>query len=389
MHYNRLIAWLFAIAAFYSCRQPAPPLDVDAQMKIALQRYEKMLAAHPDTALIPHSINKDGSLRDMPSDWWTSGFFGGTLWQLYAYSQDEKWKNAAQRWTLAVEKEQYNTTTHDLGFMIYCPFGNGYRLTHDTAYKAVMLQGAESLLSRFDSSRGVIRSWDSFKEYDFPVIIDNMMNLDFLFWAARETGDRRYYEASISHADATLKNHFRPDYSSYHVVCYGPDGTVQARKTHQGYADESVWARGQAWALYGYTVMFRETKESRYLEQAMQIADFLLDHPNMPEDKVPYWDLLAPDLPNQERDASAAAIAGSGLLELCGYVPEKKRETYFKAAEDMLVSLSGPAYANAPANFLINHCVGHKPGGIEVDVPLIYADYYYIEALMRYREMKK
>ena len=388
MHY-RLIAWLLVIAIFYSCRQPAPPLDVDAQMKIALQRYEKMLAAHPDTTRIPHSVNADNSLRDMPSDWWTSGFFGGTLWQLYAYSQDDKWKTAAHRWTLAVQKEQYNTTTHDLGFMIYCPFGNGYRLTNDTSYKSVMLQGAASLLSRFDTGRGVIRSWDSFKEYDFPVIIDNMMNLDYLFWAARETGDQRYYDACISHADATLKNHFRPDYSSYHVVCYDPEGNVLAKKTHQGYADESVWARGQAWALYGYTVMYRETKAPRYLELAMHIADFLLSHPNMPEDKVPYWDLLAPDLPKQERDASAAAITGSGLLELCGYVPEKKRQVYFDAAEDMLVSLAGSGYANAPADFLIDHCVGHKPGGIEVDVPLIYADYYYIEALMRYRALKK
>lgn len=373
------------MVTLFACSRPK--VDVDAQLQTALSRYEKMLEAHPDISRIPHSLNADGSLRDMPSDWWTSGFFGGTLWQLYGYTKDEKWKAAAQRWTMAVEKEQFNTTTHDLGFMIYCPFGAGYRATGDTAYRRVMLEGAKSLASRFDTNRGVIRSWDSFHEFDFPVIIDNMMNLDYLFWAARETKDSLYYNICVQHADATLKHHFRPDYSSYHVVCYGPAGEVLAQKTHQGAADSSVWSRGQAWALYGYTVMYRETKDRKYLEQAQHIADFLLSHPNMPADKIFYWDLLAPGLPNEERDASAAAIVSSGLLELYEYTPGEKGEGYRKAAEDMLVSLSASPYSDAPANFLLAHSVGHKPGGIEVDVPLIYADYYYIEALLRYKAL--
>lgn len=372
---------------FAACKRPA--LDVDASMQVALQRYEKMLEAHPDMAKIPHSLNADSSLRDMPSDWWTSGFFAATLWQLYDYTKDEKWKSAAHKWTMAVEKEQFNTTTHDLGFMIYYPFGAGYRLTGDTAYKRIMLQGAASLASRFDSARGVIRSWDTFREFDYPVIIDNMMNLDFLFWASRETKDPRYHDISIRHADATLKNHFRPDFSSYHVVCYGPGGEVLAQKTHQGAADESVWSRGQAWALYGYTMMFRETEDRKYLVQAMHIADFLLNHPNLPDDKIFYWDLKAPNIPNEERDASAAAIVASGLLELSKFTNEEKSEKYISAAREMLISLSGPAYNDPPGNFLLAHSVGHKPGGIEVDVPLIYADFYYLEALMRYKALRQ
>ena len=367
-------------------------VDVRKQLDLALKQYERMLAAHKDTTRIPHSMYPDGSLRDMPGDWWCSGFFGGTLWYLYEYTKDNKWKNAADFWTMAVQKEQYNTTTHDLGFMIYCPFGNGYRITKNPVYKQVMLQGAKSLATRFDPDKGVIKSWETFKEYNYPVIVDNMMNLDFLFWAAKATGDKKYYNIAVSHADSTLKNHFRPDYSSYHIVCYGPGGKVLAKKTYQGYADESAWARGQAWALYGYTVMYRETHDKKYLNQAMGIAGFFLHHPNLPADKIPYWDFNAPNIPNEERDVSAGAIACSALLELCEYAPKDKSKEYFAAAEQMLVSLSNPPYRNAlgeSGNFLLKHSVGFKPGKIEIDVPLIYADYYYVQALLRYQKLKK
>lgn len=363
-------------------------IDVSAEFEKIQIQYKYLLKKHADISKIPHSLNGDGSYRSLPSDWWCSGFFGASLWYLYEYSKKPFWKAAAHKWTMAVEKEQYNTTTHDLGFMVYYPFGHGYRLTGDSIYRSVLLQGAESLLTRFDSRRSVIKSWDEFKGYSFPVIIDNMMNLDYLTWATRESKNNSFYKAAVGHADQTIKHHFREDFSSYHVLCYAPDGSVEAKKTHQGAADESAWARGQAWALYGFTMMYRETKDKRYLQQAVKIADFLINHPALPADKIPYWDYNAPKIPNEERDVSAAAIMASALLELAEYVPANASLVYYKWAEEILVSLCSPAYRNKgteQSGFLLKHSVGHKPGGIEVDVPLIYADYYFIEALLRYQ----
>lgn len=368
-------------------------INVKEQMALAEKQYALMLKTHPDTNKTPQSVLPDGKLRDMPTSWWCSGFFGGSLWYLYEYTKAPKWKDAAHLWTMAIQNEQYNKGTHDLGFMLYCPFGNGYRLTKNTAYRNIMLNGANSLSTRFDPAVGVIKSWNKFQEiYNYPVIIDNMMNLEFLFWASKNSGDKRFYNISVAHAESTIKNHFRADYSSYHVVCYDKDGKVLARKTHQGAADESAWARGQAWGLYGYTVMYRETKNKKYLDQAMKIADFYLNHPNLPADKIPYWDFNAPNLPNEEKDASAAAIASSALFELSTYTGKTKKNEYFEAAEIMLASLSDTTYRAGLGenhNFLIKHCVGHKPAKSEIDVPLVYADYYYLEALLRYDRMKK
>ncbi|MDJ1483799.1 glycoside hydrolase family 88 protein [Cytophagaceae bacterium YF14B1] len=360
-------------------------IDVKKQFTLAAQQYELLLKSHPDITKFPQSSNADGSPRDMASSWWCSGFFGGSLWYLYEYTKDPKWKDAAHKWSMAVEKEKNNTTTHDLGFMLYCPFGNGYRLTKNETYKDIMLTGAKSLATRFHPEYGVIKSWEKFANYDYPVIIDNMMNLEFLFWAAKESGNKEFYNICLSHADSTIKNHYRKDNSSYHVVCYDKGGKVLAKKTAQGYADESAWGRGQSWGLYGYVVMYRETKNPVYLKEAENIADFILNHPNLPKDKVPYWDYNAPNIPNEERDASAAAIASSALFELAEY--SKKGDTYIKNAIEMLKSLSSPAYL-APIgknnNFILMHSVGHKPQHSEVDVPLVYADYYYLEGLLRY-----
>ena len=372
------------------------PIDVKSEFAFAAKQYEGMLKAHPDTTKFPQSTNPDGSPRDMKSSWWCSGFFGGSLWYLYQQTNDPKWKEAAHKWTMAVAKEQYNTRTHDLGFMLYCPFGNGYRLTKNPVYRDVLLTGANSLATRFRSDYGVIKSWETFKDrsgvvYDYPVIIDNMMNLELLFWAAKTSGDKRLRDIALSHADQTLKNHFRPDGSSYHVLLYGDGGKVLAKRTHQGYADESAWARGQAWALYGFTTMYRETKDKKYLTQARRIADFYLNHPNLPADKIPYWDFNASNIPNEERDASAGAIAASALLELSTYGGPSAK-TYYQSAVQMLQSLSGPTYrAKLGENnhFILKHSVGHKPGKSEVDVPLVYADYYYLEGLLRYDALQK
>ncbi len=385
---KHLFAWICLLLASIVCQGQA--IDVKKQFDLAAQQYTLMLNSHPDLTKFPQSANPDGSPRDMKSDWWCSGFFGGSMWYLYEYTKDPKWKDAAHQWTMAVEKEKLNTTTHDLGFMLYCPFGNGYRLTKNEEYKDIMLTGAKSLATRFHPEYGVIKSWEKLKTYDYPVIIDNMMNLEFLFWAARESGNQDFYKICISHADSTIKYHYRPDHSSYHVICYGPHGQIQARITAQGYADESAWARGQAWGLYGYTVMYRETKNPVYLKHAENAADFILNHPNLPKDKIPYWDHNAPNIPNEERDASAAAITASALLELADY--SKKGDTYAKTAIEILKSLSTPTY-HAPVgknnNFILMHSVGHKPAKSEVDVPLVYADYYYLEGLLRYDKRMK
>lgn len=369
----------------------AQKIDVNKQFQLAGQQYERMLADHPDTSVTIHSAKADGSYRNMPSHWWCSGFFPGGLWYLYEKTKDVKWEKAARLWTAAVEKEQYNKGTHDLGFMMFDSFGNELRLTKDPKAKKVLIQSAKSLASRFDPNIGLIKSWNSFKGgYKFPVIIDNMMNLELLFWASRETGDNSFRQIAITHADNTIKNHFRPDFSSYHVICYDIDGKVLAKKQHQGYQDESTWTRGHAWAVYGYVTMYRETKDQKYLDFAQKITDYYLNHPNLPSDKIPYWDFFAPNMPNEERDASAGAITASALLELSTYSGAKGKK-YYADAVKMLESLSSPAYRAALGennNFLIKHCVGAKGLNSEIDVPLIYADYYYLEGLLRYEKLR-
>lgn len=366
-------------------------IHIENEVNDAVKQYVGMLKSHPELSKFPQSYNHDGKIIDRNSDWWCSGFFGGSLWYLYELTKDPKWKLEADKWSMALEKEKNNTSTHDLGFMLYCSFGNGYRLTQNQTYKDIMLTGAASLATRFNPDYGVIKSWDEWKGYDYPVIIDNMMNLEFLFWAAKASGNKHFYDICISHADKTMKNHFRKDYSSYHVVCYGKNGEILKKGTHQGYSDSSAWSRGQGWALYGYTVMYRETGKKKYLKQAEHVAQFILNHPNLPEDKIPYWDFDDPAIPNTERDASAGAVMSSALFELSQY-SKKHCQQYKNVATTMLSSLTSSKYkANLGenGNFLLKHSVGSKPHNSEVDVPLVYADYYYLEALLRYDQLSK
>ena len=324
------------------------------------------------------------------SGWWCSGFYPGALFYIYQQTKDTAAFNEATRMLGLLENEKNNTHTHDLGFMMYCSFGNAYNLTLNPEYKNVLLQSAKSLASRFNPAVGCIKSWDS-KASDFLVIIDNMMNLELLFWATHATGDSLFYNIAVTHANTTIKNHFRSDYSSYHVVNYNPEtGSVQQKKTAQGYADESAWARGQAWGLYGYTVAYRETKNEKYLQQAKHIASFILNHPNLPKDKIPYWDFNAPNIPNALRDVSAASVVASALLELCKYVDAKNAKNYFNTASTILKNLSSPNYkatAGTNGGFILKHSVGNIPGKTEVDVPLTYADYYFLEAMLRYQQL--
>lgn len=340
--------------------------------------------------VIPRTL-VDGKLKLVITKDWTSGFFPGVLWNLYEYTGDKKWMQEAQTFTEKLEKEQFNKGTHDLGFIINCSYGNGYRLTNNEAYKNVVIQAAKSLSTRFNPKTGVIRSWDHNRsKWQYPVIIDNMMNLEMLFLATKFTGDSSYYKIAVSHADKTLQNHFRPDFSSFHVVDYDVDnGQVANRNTHQGYNDASAWARGQAWALYGYTMCYRETGNPVYLKQAEGIAGFILNHKNLPADKVPFWDFDDPEIPNVSRDASAAAITASALYELRLYSNNDK--VYTRAANKMLKSLSAK-YTSEPGTnrgFILDHSTGHRRVNSEVDVPLNYADYYYLEALLRYKAKGK
>jgi hypothetical protein len=360
-------------------------------LSFAAEQYTLMMQELPYGKL-PRTT-EEGELHTTGSGSWTSGFYPGACWYLYEYTGKDKFKIEATQKSILLEKEKFNKGTHDVGFMLYCSAGNGYRLTGEENYKKIFVEAANSLISRFDPDVGSIKSWDWSEQWQYPVIIDNMMNLELLFRVSQITGKMKYKNIAIQHADNTMKDHFREDNSSYHVISYDPEtGKVNKKNTHQGYSDESSWARGQAWGLYGYVVSYRMTGKARYLDQAKKIADFLLSHPHLPEDKIPYWDFDAPKIPNAKRDASAGAIIASALIELSRYVEQGLKEEYFSNAEIMLNSLSSSKYTakkGQNGNFILKHCVGNLPGDSEIDVPLVYADYYYIEALMRYLKLSE
>ena len=372
----------------------AQKLDVAKQFKYAEEQTDYMLAVLKDAdttrGLVSPRTFENGKFKMVNSRDWTSGFFPGELWFFYEYTHDPKWAREARIYTAKIAKEQYNTTTHDLGFMIYCSYGNGFRLTGDENYKKVIIQAAKSLSTRFNPKAGVIRSWDhSSDRWKYPVIIDNMMNLELLFEATRLTGDSSFYKIAVSHANHTMINHFRPDYSSFHVVDYDPEtGAVIQKNTAQGYADGSAWARGQAWGLYGYTMCYRETHDKRYLQQAEHIAHFIFSNPTLPKDLIPYWDYNDPGIPNVSRDVSAAAITASALYELAGY---SKADNFKEKANTILANISDnyKAPLNSNGNFILLHSTGNKPSKSEIDVPINYADYYYLEALLRSRGLAK
>ena len=366
---------------------------IEKGLKRSIEQSEFMAASlmdQPDR--LPKTTEKDGTLVTSDTHWWCSGFFSGTLWMLYEATGNETLKKYAENYTMRIEKEQYALDTHDLGFMMNCSFGNGYRITGNENYKKILLQSARSLATRYNENIGVIRSWDNKPKWMYPVIIDNLMNLELLENAYKLSQDSLFDKIANSHATITITNHFRPDYSSCHVVDYDTI-TNKALKmdTHQGYSSTSAWARGQAWGLYGYTMMYRETQNEKYLQQAINIAKFILHHPNLPEDKIPYWDFDAPNIPDEPRDASAGAIIASALLELSQYVNDDKlSKEYQSVASQQLRTLSSDEYLATPqtnGGFILKHSVGNKPRNSEVDAPLTYADYYYVEALLRYKKL--
>jgi rhamnogalacturonyl hydrolase YesR len=376
-----------ATAATTYAAEPAATV-IDKDIRAAAAQYGVLLDRVEGKAGFPRTWERDTLITVGAGDW-TAGFFPGSLWYLFEATGDAKWRAAAVRYTAATAPAKFDKSQHDLGFMLGAGYGNGYRLTGDPAYRDALLAGATTLMTRFSPKVGAIQSWDlrPGSTWAYPVIVDNMMNLELLMWAARAANEPRYREVAIAHADTTLSNHFRPDGSSFHLVDYEPQtGKLRARLTVQGHADASAWARGQAWGLYGYTMMYRETRKDEYLAQAQRIAHFYMRHPCLPADKVPYWDFDDPAIPNAPRDASAAAIASSALLELATFSDRETASRYRDFAEQTLRTLSSDAYLAAPGEnggFLLKHATGHKPAGKEIDVPLNYADYYFLEALLR------
>ncbi|NMH86376.1 glycoside hydrolase family 88 protein [Flavivirga algicola] len=383
----KTVKMLLILLLFISCNNKTDKKEkpeVDKQLTAVEKQLSLLLEKAVEKNRIPRTTNKDNSIYWAPLKFdWTEGFFPGTCWYLYEATKDEKWKNGAEQFQKLIESHKTITNNHDLGFIFNCSFGNGYRLTKNEDFKQVLIVSGNSLITRFNEKVGCIQSWDvgPNHRWKFPVIIDNMMNLELLFELTKLTGDPKYKEIAIIHANTTMKNHFRDDYSSYHVIDYDLEtGAVRNRNTAQGFSDKSSWARGQAWGLYGYTVCYRYTKDKRYLEQAQNIAKYIIDA--MPEDGIPYWDYNAPNIPNEKRDVSAAAIATSALIELDGYTTE----SYLSFINKSIVSLGSEVYnAKLGENngFALMHSVGSIPHKAEVDVPLNYADYYYVEALMR------
>ena len=359
--------------------------DFKPNKKLVNQLSEQLnyLVSHTkDDKLVPRSFVAGKYNMVKPSDW-TSGFVAGDYWFMYELTGDEKWKKTAIENTIKLDGIQFITNTHDLGFMVYCSYGNAYRVTKEEAYKKVILQAAESLSKRFNPKVGSIRSW-SWGKWQFPVIIDNMMNLEMMFWASKVSGNPKYHDIAVQHTNTTLKNHYRDNMSSYHLVDYDTiTGKPIGKQTHQGLNDESSWTRGQAWGLYGFTVSYRETGDKKYLEAAKKIAKYIAV--NLPEDKVPYWDFNAPVTTQTERDCSAASIIASALYILSSITDDNNsKKEYSILADQIMTSLSSPAYLNKygeGGGFLLKHYVGGKLLNLEVDASVNYADYYYLEAL--------
>lgn len=364
------------------------PAWVANAFTVAQTQSEAMYKEVIKTGLLPRSIQR--GLQ--PKTDWTAGFFPGTLWYLYTYTGENIWKTRAKKATALMEGEQNNAFDHDIGFKMYSSYGNGYLLTGDKTYRHIIFRSAKTLTSRYSYKTGLIMSWEPNEKRDwlFPVIIDNMMNLEILIEAYKISGDITLRQIAVSHADKTMQYHYRGNMSCPHVVDYEPEtGAMRKYDWNNGSDDtaHSTWSRGQSWGLYGFTMMYRETGDRKYLQHAEKIADFLLTHPNMPEDMIPYWDYSAPDR-SKMRDTSAASIMASALMELSTYSTQGKK--YFEAGERQLKVLSSPGYLARPGthkNFILMHATGNFLRNSELDGALSYADYYYMEGLLRYLQL--
>ncbi len=382
------VALLFGVCIALLCPMEMRSQDLTHKLAPALSlardRLRQMVIAYGDSVRYPRSILPNGQWRTVRPTDWTSGFFPGCLWQMAGITRDSFFLRAAERWTNGLESVQTYDGSHDIGFIMVCSFGNAQRVEPCPEYRTVLLQSARTLLTRYNPTVGCIRSWDN-RKWEFPVIIDNMMNLELLFWASQHGGTRAMYDAAVSHAERTMKNHIRPDGSTYHVVDYDTlTGRVLAKNTHQGASDSSTWSRGQAWAIYGFTMAYRYSHEGEFLATAVRVADAFLRR--LPADHVPYWDFDTPGIPNEPRDASAGAVAASGLLELSSFIEDEVlRRRYGDAAVSILLALAQAPYLQTAdgSRGILGHSTGSKPAASEVDTDLIYGDYYFIEAMRR------
>ncbi|RNL82372.1 glucuronyl hydrolase [Sinomicrobium pectinilyticum] len=377
-------------------KRDSDKFNLNENLDYCVAQASQTLKLIPGDSVLPRNITAKtgGHWKFVPFNDWTSGFWPGTLWYLYEYTGEEKWKREADRFSRYLTPLSVRSATdHDLGFQVFCSFGNGYRLTKDTGYRKTILRTADTLAALYNPKVGTLLSWPGMTDkmgWPHNTIIDNMMNLELLFWAGKNGGNDSLYDIALKHAETTMQNHFRKDHSVYHVVVYD---TVTGKKvrgvTHQGYSDDSLWARGQAWAIYGYTMTYRETGNDKFLDFAQKVADVYLDR--LPEDMIPFWDFDAPHIPHEPKDASAAAITASALLELSGYIKDPVKASFYReSAEKMLGELSAPEYRSNDRNtaFLL-HSTGHYPNGSEVDASIIYADYYYLEALLRLKKLEE
>jgi rhamnogalacturonyl hydrolase YesR len=372
-----------------SCKKVSDEQTSKNQTKLE-DRYLHILKYKADSTAFPRSYAyKEQQIKKVPSKDWTSGFFAGNLWQIFELTGAEAYKEKAKEWTAFIEKEKFNDRTHDMGFKVFCSFGNGLKHTDNDDYKKVIVESAETLITRYNDNVKSLRSWDfNKKTWQFPVIIDNMMNLELLFEATKISGDSIFHNIAVTHANTTLKNHFRPDNSTWHVVDYDTiSGDVRMKVTHQGYNDNSVWSRGQAWAIYGYTMAYRYTKDENYLNQAKATANFFLSHPNLPENGIPYWDLLDPKIPDAPKDVSASTIIASAFVEIYEYTDDIKYLDYSKALVNTLKTDKFLLDADFEAPFILDHSTGNWPKDDEIDEPIVYADYYFLETLLRLKNI--
>lgn len=407
MKVKLLLAALIITGMSVQCTDKRDIIEENIENAKAQLDYLIKASEANDTLRIPSTF-RNGEIDFVPTDDWVSGFFAGTLWYMYELTGEEYYAEQAQKHTEILHDIQFLKWHHDVGFMVYDSYGNGLRLKNIEGYDTVLVNTAKSLATRFRPNAGIIQSWNvdrgwqSERGWKCPVIIDNMMNLELFFKVSEMTGDPVYKEIAMSHADKTLANHYRDDFSTYHVVDYDDEtGEIRCKCTAQGIADESRWARGQAWSIYGFTVAYRFTGEERYLQRAKDVANYLLvEEDNMPEDLVPYWDYDVKEFGKEMgedylakygeiRDVSSAAIVASALYELHWMT---KDDFYKQKADKMIESLSTPAYrakVGENGGFILMHSVGSIPHGGNIDVPLNYADYYFLEALIRKGRIEK
>ncbi|MDL2221236.1 glycoside hydrolase family 88 protein [Parabacteroides sp. OttesenSCG-928-N08] len=348
-----------------------------------------------DSCALPRSMEANATRWSLINAYdWTSGFWPGILWYNYEITQDDRMKELAIQYTECLRPlaSPEHEGDHDIGFQLFNSFGHAYKKTANEDYKEILFIGAEKLAGLYNKKVGTILSWPLMVEQEgWPhnTILDNMMNLEILFWAAKNGGKREWYDMAYSHAKVTMLNQFREDGTGYHVAVYDTlDGQFIKGVTNQGYSDQSFWARGQAWAIYGYTMVYRETGDNLFLRFAEKITDAYLSR--LPEDYVPFWDFDDPAIPQAPKDASSAAITASALLELSELEDDPEKGAHYrKAAIRMLASLSSENYLSGDdkPSFLL-HATGNYPSGYEIDASINYADYYFLEALVRYKKLQ-